>query len=91
MNNNKTTHLTFDDIKDEYVQAYNRLVVIFNLNSNGDKAEALKYISSFSNEENLNISRIAKEIQEEGWVKIKKRVQDRLSKTNLIDDINEAA
>lgn len=87
MNEMKQTKLnTFDDIDDVYLRAYNRLIVSFNLNSIGKQGEALAYLNTFSQGDNLAIGIVASDIQTKGWDEVKKRIQHKLSNQNLIDD-----
>lgn len=64
----------FNDVKDNYLRAYNRLVVAFNLNERGRKSDAVDYLSQFSDAEKLAIGAITIEIKVDGWKEVKKKM-----------------
>lgn len=77
----------FNDIEDLYLRAYNRLVVAFNLNSEGHKDKASKYISQFGDEDKVSIAVVTSDIQTQGWTAVKKLISEKLASAgNLIDD-----
>lgn len=78
----------FNDITDHYLQAYNRLVIIFNLVEDNRKAEAREYLSQFDAFSRVSVGVITAEIKVKGFDVVKKKVSEKLAKIgNLVDSL----
>lgn len=91
MNELNTALNTFNDIKDEYLRAYNRLVVTFNLTSNDRRDEAKVYLNQFNDADKVKIAVVSADIKYKGFTAIKKKIQNKLANLGeLVDDIEGA-
>mgnify|MGYP000170967219 CR=1 FL=1 len=78
----------YNEIEDLYLRAYNRLVVAFNLNSEGHADKATKYLEQFNQDDKVSIAIVTSDIQTQGWEKVKKLISSKLSEQGgLIDDL----
>ncbi len=71
---------TFEDIKEPYTQAYNRLQVAFNFNEQGKRDQAEYYLNRLTNKGRVFVALVATDIKRLGLHEVKKKVR------GLIDD-----
>ncbi len=58
--------MTFNDIQDSDLQAYNRSVMFYNIMEDMSKDAAVEYASQFSAEDRLKMVEIIKEVKKHG-------------------------
>lgn len=79
---------TFDDINDTYLQAFNRLVVVFNLTSDNRSAEAREYLSQFDARSRVSVGIVTADIKQNGFTAVRKKISEKLSQMgNLVDSM----
>jgi hypothetical protein len=66
--------MTFNDIQDSDLQAYNRSVMFYNIMEDMSKDAAVEYASQFSAEDRLKMVEIIKEVKKHGADFVKARV-----------------
>lgn len=74
---NKTPQLNnFNHIKDRYLQAYNRVIVAFNLNDQGKEGEALAYLEQFNMQDKFSIGVLTADIKKRGFDAVKRTIRE---------------
>lgn len=84
--NNPVELNNFQDIKDPYLRAFNRVQVVYSLNADGRKHTALQYMKPFSEADKVAMGMVTKDIRELGFTQVRKNI---VLKTNFTDDFIE--
>ena len=78
------THITFDDIADRELRAWNRASMGFNIGADEGKDAMVRYFSQFSNEDKMDVNAVFKRVREEGYNAVRSDVSRRLqARTNV--------
>lgn len=87
---NKTPQLhNFNEIKDTYLKAYNRLVVAFNLNEQGKAGEAEAYLSQFSQKDKISIAVVTTDIKTRGLEAVRKAINFNVEPEGFYEETGE--
>lgn len=61
------THITFDDIADRELRAWNRASMGFNIGADEGKDAMVRYFSQFSDEDKMDVNSVFKRVRDEGY------------------------
>lgn len=68
------THITFDDIEDRELRAWNRASMGFNIGADEGKDAMVRYFSQFSNEDKMDVNDIFKQVRSDGYNQVRARI-----------------
>lgn len=80
---NKVELSNFNEIKDPYLRAFNRVQVAYNLVADGREHTSKEYMSQFSEPDRVAFAMVTQDIREQGFPTVRKNI---VLKTKFTDD-----